>query len=502
MAKKFDINKPRVNNNNLKKTNHNFNHYNYEDKTSRRYAPLDEMNSRQPINSSTYYEREYELPKSADLTVKLPIPKKIVLTSVIIGTIFIFLMLFVALFGNKGASGGYLTLAGQCPKVTVVNTDCDSNADNCSNKYDGEVDFEDYIAGVVAAEVGATPNNQEYYQVMSMAARTYFYSNFNSDCTVDGNATYQAYMDVEDSSASEIIKDAVSKTRGKVIVKDKDLVEAYYSSACVVNADNEKYYIRYGSKTLGDAQLQEIPKQWDTKESAFRGYLKDWYSLVDQSDNDYYSKDCPNNHDYGMTQIGALYLITKENYTSEEVIKYYYGNDSEIKNINVATSGSVEGFINPVNTATCSSNFGCRLHPTKKTYKFHEGIDLGAVSGTTVYAPKDGKITAVVRDVPGASTTNACGNSISIDHGDGTSTRYCHLLYNSIPSHIEVGAIVSQGEEIASVGATGNVTGPHLHYEVYLNGTLVNPADYLDLSSISGGSSCSEPELSSSYCGR
>lgn len=503
MGKKIDINKPRVNNNSLKRTNHNFNHYNFEDNSSRRYAPFDELTNRQQINNSTYYEREYVPPKNADLTIKFPLPIKIILTSVIIGTLLIFLMIFVVIFGaEESALGGYLTIAGQCPTITVVNTDCDVNAENCSNKYDGEVEFEDYIAGVVAAEVGSAPNNLEYYKVMSIVARTYFYSNFNSDCTVDGNSTYQAYMDVEDSSASSIIKQAVQNTTGKVIIRNEELVEAYYSSACVVNADSEKYYIRYGSKTLGDTQLQEIPKSWDTNESAFKGYLADWYSQVDQNDTNYYEKECPNNHDYGMTQIGGLYLITKENYSSEKVIEYYYGSNVEIKNSNVANSGSVGGFINPVNNATCTSSFGCRLHPTQKTYTYHEGIDLAAASGTTVYAPKDGEIVAVVKNIPGASTSNACGNSITIDHGDGTKTRYCHLLYNSIPSNIKIGTFVTQGEIIASVGATGNVTGPHLHYEVYLDGALSNPANYLDLSSITNGSSCIESSVSSSYCGR
>lgn len=102
--------------------------------------------------------------------------------------------------------------------------------------------------------------------------------------------------------------------------------------------------------------------------------------------------------------------------------------------------------------------------------KLHTGVDLAASSGTHVYAWKSGTVTL-------SSWAGGYGNCILVKHSDGTTSRYAHLSgYNC-----SVGNKVAAGELIGYVGSTGNSTGPHLHFEVIINGSTVNPAPYLGL---------------------
>lgn len=110
-----------------------------------------------------------------------------------------------------------------------------------------------------------------------------------------------------------------------------------------------------------------------------------------------------------------------------------------------------------------SSPYGWRICPFHGR-EFHTGIDIPAPSGTNIYAARDGK---VVLSTYGSSY----GNNVKLDHGGGTTTRYCHMSKRLV----SVGQTVSAGQVIGKVGTTGSSTGNHLHFEVYVNGTRVNP---------------------------
>jgi murein DD-endopeptidase MepM/ murein hydrolase activator NlpD len=115
-----------------------------------------------------------------------------------------------------------------------------------------------------------------------------------------------------------------------------------------------------------------------------------------------------------------------------------------------------------------SSGFGKRLSPFTGTIMLHKGIDLAAYSGTPIVAPADGRVEAVARD-------SGLGNVVVIDHGYGIKTLYGHLLQ----AYVHAGMHVKRGEKIAAVGNTGLSTGPHLHYEVHVNGQAVDPLRYI-----------------------
>lgn len=114
-----------------------------------------------------------------------------------------------------------------------------------------------------------------------------------------------------------------------------------------------------------------------------------------------------------------------------------------------------------------SSPYGGRYHPILKRSKFHSGIDLPAPSGTPVIAAKSG--TVIV-----SKTMGGYGNVVMIDHGDIVSV-YAH---NSVLK-VREGQQVRQGDVVSLVGNTGMSTGPHLHFEVRVNGQTQNPLDYL-----------------------
>jgi murein DD-endopeptidase MepM/ murein hydrolase activator NlpD len=134
----------------------------------------------------------------------------------------------------------------------------------------------------------------------------------------------------------------------------------------------------------------------------------------------------------------------------------------------------------PAGTYSLSSPFGPRWGT------FHYGQDFAAPTGTPVYAAAPGTVldagcTSPRCDIPGSIDMPGCGLRITIDHGGGVATRYCHLSRLDV----QAGQHVTAGQIIGAVGSTGNSTGPHLHFEVHTNAppasnaNAVDPIEYL-----------------------
>ncbi|MGL5984627.1 MAG: peptidoglycan DD-metalloendopeptidase family protein [Cetobacterium sp.] len=157
-------------------------------------------------------------------------------------------------------------------------------------------------------------------------------------------------------------------------------------------------------------------------------------------------------------------LIGSKVFLREPKVSKYLNNFKEeyVKQSNLGS------FSNPLTLMSLTSSFGSRKHPVLKKVLNHAGIDLRAKTGTKVVSTKNGVVSF-------AGRASGYGKLIIIKHPDGYETRYAHL------SKIDVtkGQKVMKDEYIALSGATGRVSGPHLHFEIRKNGKIVNPGAYL-----------------------
>lgn len=144
-----------------------------------------------------------------------------------------------------------------------------------------------------------------------------------------------------------------------------------------------------------------------------------------------------------------------------EIFEYHNANKEKMRHMPVLRP--VDGKI--------LSGFGMRVHPVYRVRRMHSGLDFRARVGTPVYAPGDGIITHA------ANRAGGYGLTIEIDHNFGYETRFAHL--SGFADGIRPGTKVTRGQLIGYTGRTGRVSGPHLHYEILLNGNQVDPLNYL-----------------------
>ena len=145
-----------------------------------------------------------------------------------------------------------------------------------------------------------------------------------------------------------------------------------------------------------------------------------------------------------------------------------------LDSILISRSFDVEALFDtlPIENGYMSSTFGYRTDPFNGKQEFHSGMDFTAPAGTAITAVAAGVVTS-------STLTNDYGNLIEVSHGTGFETRYAHNKINLV----KTGDVVKKGQIIALVGSTGRSTAPHVHFEVYKNGRVVDPATYLHTAS-------------------
>lgn len=163
----------------------------------------------------------------------------------------------------------------------------------------------------------------------------------------------------------------------------------------------------------------------------------------------------------GNRTVTAIVSYNNGTETNREIIKEQINTEAVAKIVERGTK-PLPTYIRPTTYGTLTSGFGPRWGT------IHKGIDWGVPVGTACRASRAGTVVS-------AGWSGGYGYCVVIDHGDGVRTRYAHL------SSIQVsnGQYVEQGEVIALTGNTGNSTGPHIHFEIIVNGVAVNPANYL-----------------------
>ena len=250
-----------------------------------------------------------------------------------------------------------------------------------------------------------------------------------------------------------LLKRDVVTNDSEVLAKVKEQGVNYYRYYAVLNDGQEKYYV----SSFTDAE--SIVKQLKDKES--------------------------NNIDK-ITILEKYETESKEFTAIETAVTglYVAKPKSVVKPIKVATTARSSSKISSSVSGTSSTSFAYKdagiamIRPTSGVVSspygyrrsgLHTGIDIAPSKGTPIIAAAAGTVVGV------QYSNYSYGNMVIVDHGKGVLTYYAHC--NTI--NVSYGQSVGQGQKIATVGSTGNSTGPHLHFEVRINGIRYNPANYI-----------------------
>lgn len=246
----------------------------------------------------------------------------------------------------------------------------------------------------------------------------------------------KAKKEVEEGKASLEKKVSYLNTEKAQIALMQEDVKA--SQKSYIDEQNEINAQVNSLKSL-ESQKQGIINNIASKEKQLQGEIEDLNS---------YNKDLQN-------QLDQIFKDINKN------------NNNNSNNGGQSNNSGSESFIRP-STGRVTSVYGPRVNPVTGVNGYHTGIDLGASMGAPIKASKSGRIVT-------AAYISGYGNTVILDHGNGVQTLYAHA--SSLAA--SVGQTVSQGQVIAYVGSTGNSTGPHLHFEIRVNGRHQNPTNYL-----------------------
>lgn len=342
--------------------------------------------------------------------------------------------------------GDNINYINSCSTVTIVEGD-----------YMGDYELEDYVAGVINAEVGGF-NDLETYKSFAVAARSYLVTRAtieNNVCYVANGSNFMAFRPTE----SVLIKQAVEETTGEYLMNGGSVISTEFDAFCYTNKDSNNYYLAQKN--------QAIPISWAEANVRTPSYLQNPCGTPGDG-----------GHGRGMSQYGAYYLSTVSHNDYKTILSYYYGASSSVSQ---GFPISTEGYALPIRGFTLitgeTSTGYCRSHNP------HSGIDFAASYGTPIYAAHDGTIERVYsysgNCYPGCGGNQSYGQGYRIKNSDGTISIYAHMA-QMVPH--SVGDTVRVGEVIGYVGSTGNSSGNHLHYEMHdQNNIVVNPREYIPL---------------------
>ncbi len=250
-------------------------------------------------------------------------------------------------------------------------------------------------------------------------------------------------IEIRKSEDTFIIKENILQLYKKEIVVKNSITNNLYSSA--MKANIEPNIIVEFARVFGF----EVDFQRDIRKG-------DWFEI-------YYEKFLDDNNrvrDTGKIIYASMFVNGEE----INLYNFKYKNDEEYYDIK-GKSITKSLMKTPINGARLSSSFGMRKHPILGYNKMHRGTDFAAPSGTPIMASGSGTVTR-------ARWCGGGGNCVKIKHNSTYETIYAHM--KSFAKGIKEGKKVKQGQIIGYVGSTGLSTGPHLHYEVIVNGKKVN----------------------------
>lgn len=247
---------------------------------------------------------------------------------------------------------------------------------------------------------------------------------------------------------------------GDIMKSDKELEDSYKES--VVNlkeakAEYEEVQTELKQNKVECAQLKDQLQVDITQAAAVITSLQ-----ADINENASVLSELDSQESALQSQIQAKVNQLNEQKKAEEEANRNNNNGG-------SSGGSTTGTGNLVWPSYCtyiSSRQGPRVHPITGEYKNHGGTDIAASYGSAIYAADSGRVVS-----SSDGWNGGWGNYVMIDHGNGMQTLYAHMSSRAV----SVGQTVSRGQTIGYVGSTGMSTGPHLHFEMYVNGSRIDP---------------------------
>lgn len=247
---------------------------------------------------------------------------------------------------------------------------------------------------------------------------------------------------------------------------DNNLINEVKATKTSLEEEKQQSEDAKEEKEKKSEELKSLKSQKQTKVNSLTAEQKEIQAKIDEYDAE--TKK--------MNALEAEYnkkakdQAEKEKPTTSSGSSSNSSSSSSSRSSTTVSKGSGQ-FMWPVPSSSyVSSPYGYRIHPIYGTKKFHAGMDIAAPTGSTIVAADSGTVILASYGYNGGY-----GNYVIISHGNGYTTRYAHCSSLSV----SVGQQVSKGQKIAAVGSTGASTGPHCHFEIRINGSTVNPADYV-----------------------
>jgi len=312
-----------------------------------------------------------------------------------------------------------------------------------------EKDFEDYELGLINMEFG------DEVEVVEAYLR-------EDELTPLPEAIEQVTKDQEKNKIYEVVS---GDTLSGIAYRNDLTVEKLIAMNETIEDENSTIRV-------GDELIITVPEpELSVERQEENYYEEDYEAEIIYVDNDsWYTNQTKvlQEPSAGHRRVIALVSYRNNEEVEREIIKEEVVMEAVPKIVERGTK-IPPTYIKPITGGRLSSKFGRRSAPTKGASTYHKGIDWATPVGTAVMASSAGTVSK-------AGWGRGYGYVVYIDHADGRQTRYGHLS----KVLVSVGQKVSQGEKIALSGNTGVSTGPHIHFEILINGSQVNPADYLN----------------------
>ena len=312
-----------------------------------------------------------------------------------------------------------------------------------------EKEFSDYELGLLSLEFGDTVEVVEAYLQ-------------DYELTPLSQAIDEVTKDQEKEQIYEVVSgDTLSQIAEKNEIPLADLV------AMNETIESENSMIR-----VGDELIVTVPEPELSVERVEQMYYEEDYEaeIVYVDNDDWYTNQTQTLQEpsAGHRKVVADVFYRNKEEVSREILKEEITYEAVPKVVERGTK-IPPTYIKPISGGRLTSNFGRRKAPTRGASTYHKGVDWATPVGTAVMASSTGTVAK-------AGWGSGYGYVVYINHADGRQTRYGHLSKVLVSQ----GQTVTQGQKIALSGNTGVSTGPHVHFEVLINGSQVNPFDYLN----------------------